>query len=395
MSSRLIADVVHTSLNPRGGSERVAIATIRALLERDDCEVRLNTYERPDLPQLAASYGQSVVTLLQRVKSIVILQSIEKRNLSGPSDLTINTHGDLLPIFHHNMTKTNSIVYCHFPLAKYLIDGGFPEYFGLIHHSHILGRAEAVRTRFLAVAKNNYIQMIRNSSVLTNSEYSRRAIWKTFGTDSTVLSPPVEVERFRSAVWLSRSCKQYASRILVISRLHHTKKIENAIRLAKLLKKNKIAEGITIVGNVSPEGLQYYCHLKQKVKEYNLGKYVKFEINTNFEKLIDLMRRSKVYLHPLPGEPFGISVVEAMSAGLIPVVPDIGGYTEFVPSKYQYHTFGGAVEAIANAIEAPYSERNQLSESVRKFSVSNYIQSFQKIVSRLSEQTSVVKNKAT
>jgi len=386
---------VHTSLNPRGGSERVAIATIRALLERDDCEVRLNTYERPDLPQLAASYGQSVVTLLQRVKSIVILQSIEKRNLSGPSDLTINTHGDLLPFFHHSMTKTNSIVYCHFPLAKYLIDGGFPEYFGLIHHSHILGRAEAVRTRFLTVAKNNYIQMIRNSSVLTNSEYSRRAIWKTFGTDSTVLSPPVEVERFRSAVWLSRSCKQYASTILVISRLHHTKKIENAIRLAKLLKKNKIAEGITIVGNVSPEGLQYYSHLKQKLKEYNLGKYVKFEINTNFEKLIDLMRRSKVYLHPLPGEPFGISVVEAMSAGLIPVVPDIGGYTEFVPSKYQYHTFGGAVEAIANAIEAPYSERNELSESVRKFSVSNYIQSFQKIVSRLSEQTRVVKNKAT
>jgi glycosyltransferase involved in cell wall biosynthesis len=391
----LIADVVHTSLNPRGGSERVAIATIRALLETDDWDVRLNTYDQPDLPKLAASYGQSVVALLQRVKSIVILQSIEKQNLSRPSDLTINTHGDLLPFFHHNMTKTNSIVYCHFPLAKYLIDGGFPEYFGLIHHSHILQRSEAVRTRFLAVAKNNYIQMIRNSTVLTNSEYSRRAIWKTFGTDSTVLSPPVEVERFRSAVWLSRSSKQHANTILVISRLHHTKKIENAIRLANLLKKNKIAEGITIVGNVSPDGLQYYSHLKQKVKEYNLGKYVKFEINTNFEKLIDVMRRSKVYLHPLPGEPFGISVVEAMSAGLIPVVPDIGGYTEFVPSKYQYHTFGGAVEAISNAIEAPYSERNQLSESMRKFSVSNYIQSFQKIVSRLSEQTRVVKNKAT
>ena len=237
--------------------------------------------------------------------------------------------------------------------------------------------------------------MIRNSTVLTNSEYSRRAIWNTFGTDSTVLSPPVEVERFRSAVWLRRSGKKYASTILVISRLHHTKKIENAIRLAKLLKKNKIAEGMTIVGDLSPDSLQYYSYLKQMVKEYNLGKYVKFEVNANFGKLIDLMRRSKVYLHPLPGEPFGISIVEAMSAGLIPVVPDIGGHTEFVPSKYQYHTFGGAVEAIAKAIEAPYSERNQLSGSVRKFSVSNYIQSFQKILSRLSEQTCVVKNKTT
>jgi glycosyltransferase involved in cell wall biosynthesis len=43
---------------------------------------------------------------------------------------------------------------------------------------------------------------------------------------------------------------------------------------------------------------------------------------------------------------FGISVVEAMSAGLIPVVPDVGGNSEFVLQQYHYNTFKQAVEII-------------------------------------------------
>jgi len=50
------------------------------------------------------------------------------------------------------------------------------------------------------------------------------------------------------------------------------------------------------------------------------------------------MRETNIYFHTLAGESFGISTVEAMSAGLIPIVPDIGGHTEFVPRKYQFHT---------------------------------------------------------
>jgi glycosyltransferase involved in cell wall biosynthesis len=121
------------------------------------------------------------------------------------------------------------------------------------------------------------------------------------------------------------------------------------------------------------------------VEDYNLERFVKFIINADFGMLTELVCRSKVYFHPLAGEPFGISIVEAMSAGLIPVVPDIGGYTEFVPKKYQFHTLGEAVEAVAEAIQAAFSERNTLSESVEQFSVSNYIQSFRKIVSELVE----------
>ena len=79
-----------------------------------------------------------------------------------------------------------------------------------------------------------------------------------------------------------------------------------------------------IFGNLYDEDFvvgNYYSHLLQMVKDYDLEDYVSFEINVSFEKVINTMYLSKNYLHTMSGESFGISTVEAISAGLIPVVP--------------------------------------------------------------------------
>jgi glycosyltransferase involved in cell wall biosynthesis len=46
------------------------------------------------------------------------------------------------------------------------------------------------------------------------------------------------------------------------------------------------------------------------------------------------------------GEHFGISIVEAMALGCIPVVHDSGGMREFVPTQYRYRTIEQAAEKI-------------------------------------------------
>jgi glycosyltransferase involved in cell wall biosynthesis len=234
----------------------------------------------------------------------------------------------------------------------------------------------------LRLAKTTYAKMIRNTTLTTNSEYSRHAIQKIFDIDSIVLSPPVSIDIFRNSVLFSSSGNR-KNMILVISRIHPSKKVENAIILARLLKQNRIKVRTEIVGNLSFNEIGYYTYLKDMIQKYKLENYVKLHINVSFTKLVELMRKCKLYLNQCPGEPFGISTVEAMSAGLIPIVPDIGGQTEFVPPEFHFHTFGEAMQIILSALNTDDSERIRLSNSVRKFSTNRYIENLQLIIKKL------------
>jgi glycosyltransferase involved in cell wall biosynthesis len=399
----MIANIVHTSLNSCGGSELVAIATMQMLLKMG-FDIDLTTFEKPNLVQIKRAYTEGAAATIERIRLIRPLQPIANlvnaNNKNYHYDLTINTHGDMLPYFLPNLSKSNTITYCHFPLVNYLIDSKDPEYtrnlikmnhnmiYGNGHYHCSIDTNSINSNKYLQSAKIVYNRMMTNSTLLTNSEYSRKAILKTFGIDSIVLSPPVDVDTFRNRVLLSSSSHSYNNNekrdiILVIARFNPSKKIENAIKLARFLKQNKVGDRMKIVGNLANDYLGYYLYLRQMVENYDLSDYVKFETNVPFDRLLALMGESKVYFHTLPGEPFGISTVEAMSAGLIPVAPDIGGHTEFVPLKYQFHTFREAVESVASALNASYSERLYISDLVRKYSLQNYMEQFNQIVEEI------------
>jgi alpha-1,2-mannosyltransferase len=368
----LIANIVHITLNARGGGERLAVATIKAISSMG-IDVELSTVEKPDMLLIHDAYGTSVSEDIKKVRTLNILQKYNPRNYN----LTVNTHGDMLPFYHKDFTKKNAITYCHYPIARYLIDCADPDYSAALQNMCLFGMAPAVRNGYHDAVRSAYTKMTSNSTVLTNSEFSRKAILKTFGVDSTILPPPVDVDIFHNAC-LASNVRDDS--ILVISRFHPSKKIENAIHLAKLLRQNEVGVCMNIVGNMLPDGIGYLNYLNDLVRHYGLEDFVRFEINVRFDRLLNLMRRSKVYIHPLPGEPFGISTVEAMSAGIIPVVPDIGGHTEFVPARYHFHTYGEGVQAVAAALAAPASERIRLSHSTQKYSVTNYIKKFQQIL---------------
>lgn len=373
----MIANIVHISLNARGGGERLAVATIKAISSMG-IDVELSTLEKPDMQLIHDAYGTSIEADLKKIRTLNIFQKYRSRNCN----VTVNTHGDMLPFYHNDFNKKNAITYCHYPIASHLIDCGDPDYSVALQNMCLLGMTPSLQNRYYNAARTAYIKMMVNSTVLTNSNFSRKAILKSFGVDSVVLPPPVDVDIFRNACLTSNSRDDS---ILVISRFHPSKKIENIIHLAKLLHQNELGTEMNIVGNMLPDGVGYFNYLNNLVKHYELENFVRFEINLRFDGLLDLLRRSKVYVHPLPGEPFGISTVEAMSAGIIPVVPDIGGHTEFVPAKYQFHTYGQGVGAVAAALAAPASERAKLSHSTQKYSVTNYIKKFQQILTDITD----------
>jgi glycosyltransferase involved in cell wall biosynthesis len=172
--------------------------------------------------------------------------------------------------------------------------------------------------------------------------------------------------------------------ILVISRIAPHKKIENAIKLAKILKDNNVGKGMKIVGNLYYYFFDYYSELKQMVLDLGLTEYITFEINASLDKLLSIVRESRVYFHPMIGEHFGMAVLEAMAAGLIPVVANEGGIIEFVPKKYQFNTIEHAAEIIMYEFNhLPKRTQIKTSYDINKFSNSHYIVGFHAILNEL------------
>lgn len=227
--------------------------------------------------------------------------------------------------------------------------------------------------------------MLLNSTLITNSKYSQDEITKTLGISHTiVINPPVDVDKFRkTALYPAISKGKKKDNILVICRIDPAKKVENVIYLARRLQEAGVILKITIVGNLDPYHHNYYRQLMQKIADYNLEDKVFFKLNASLETLTNILSESGIIFHPKPGEHFGISIVEAMSAGLVPVVPSIGGPREYVPTENQYDSIETAVKIIRKSMQVKDIDRINVSNSGSQFSTHSYKIKIKKMVNCL------------
>ena len=427
------ANFVYSNLNPCGGGERFTLVTMEAVYEMG-LEIDLTTLEQPNLSKIENAFGKDLALIMRKINKINLLNMFDEQTIhlnlqQANYDLIINTHGDIDPYYDPSLNANNMIVYCHYPSAKIFLENEDTEY--LTYHlkidrlhpssvsksgiiSQILYKnpnqlmsqmVESTGTKFkmndhndnrkeyVKWVKKTYDYMIRNSFLITNSNYSKIAISREYNrNDVIVLSPPVPVDTIISKVKLNQrsdslnySDERY---ILVICRIEPSKRIENVIYLAKLLKERKIKSKINIVGSLEPFYQKYSDDLIELISDYNVSDVIEFHIDTSFENLMELMKKSNIFFHPREGEHFGMSIVEAMSAGLIPVVPSTGGQSEFVPRQYQYRSLEEAFQIISSLlIDTPRvqmtKESNRMSKIAKNFSETNYKKQFQLIVSQL------------
>ena len=412
------ANVIHGDFNPCGGAERLSLTTMQALLEMG-IDFDLTTLKSPNISKLENSYGKNLVSVMKSINKINVINIIEElwqqQQQRGEDhedynyDITINTNGDAAPYYHPSFSKDNAITYCHFPSTKYHIESENIFYLktdlGMTERSIIfsdnkdykdINNLKNCKTKphfsrikeYFEILKYGYWNLMRNSTVITNSEFSRRAIVNAFGLDHIyILSPPIDIDTFRNVALMANGNDETNDTILVISRIAPHKNIENAIKLAKILKDNNVGKGMKIVGNLYNYFFDYYSELKQMVLDLGLTDYITFEINASLDKLLSIIRESRVYFHPMMGEHFGMAVLEAMAAGLIPVVPNEGGVIEFVPQEYRFNTIEQAAEIIIYVFnQLPKTERIKLNNNINKFSNSYYIEGFQTILNKLLYQ---------
>ena len=417
------AKVVHDNINAGGGSERLTVITIDLLIKMG-FKVDLASFNKLDIEQLKKDFGDVVNTVdinpipLDLFSMLGLTDAAQTAPTNSEAEgtgsanqlsvdaysnnkdytLIINTHGDVLPYYDQQelLSKRRIITYCHFPIVPQLKQ----EDLDLDHMPFIKNwiNIEKVgpdlKQKLIEKIGKTYDLMMTNTIVLTNSYFSKRAIEKLYGSavKPIVIYPPVDVEKFRTNALHSNERENL---ILVISRFSPDKQLENVVDICRILVNDlKLNANMVLVGNIAAGDDRYLEMLRQLTQKHGLNDNLVIEVDASFDRLLELMRKSKVYLHPFAGEPFRISTVEAMSAGLIPVVPDEGGYTEFVPEYYQFHTHQQAADIIDKILIASdnnmQTERAQLSELVSKFSNERYQAELRKVIESLLPSNTLI-----
>ncbi len=216
----------------------------------------------------------------------------------------------------------------------YLSDGSIPFVGSKKLFIHFQFPVEWVHTSSI----NYKVKLSRVSSIICNSEFTKRYIDKKFRVSSIVLYPPIEIQKFRQP-------QQKTNTILTVGRYGKLpdgtdyKKQSLLIQAFKKFYKNPKMKNwkLIIVTSFLDRDSQYISDLEKTTHDFP----IEILKNVPNKKIIDLYKQSTIYWHasgfgedleknPDRAEHFGISTVEAMAAGAVPVVIQAGGQTEIV-----------------------------------------------------------------
>lgn len=220
-------------------------------------------------------------------------------------------------------------------LFFYLSDGSIPFLFSKKNFIHM--QVPVLEKLSFYEKILNKIKLKFVSNIIANSNFTKKFIEKTFDHKTDVLYPPVDVEKFL----FSNKRENIIISVGRFDNILNAKKQDILIDAFEfMIKRNGITGWkLFLVGGSleDPDKNSYLNYLKTKAN----GLPVEFLVNINFESLKDIYSRSKIYWHaagfdvdenvnPEKTEHFGMTIVEAMASGVVPVVISKGGIPEII-----------------------------------------------------------------
>lgn len=213
----------------------------------------------------------------------------------------------------------------------FLSDGSIP-IVGCPLIIHLQSPMEWVKGRTLF----NRLKLSRVKNVIVNSEYTKSYIDRTFGVKSVVIYPPVYLQRSYDESKKTKS-------ILNVGRfgINHAgssfKKQDILAKAFSVLSLSRSDWRLIFVMTVLDADISAFEEFKNTYKHLAID----FILNPSNEVLWDTYSSASIYWHasgfgedlekhPDRAEHFGISTVEAMGMGAVPVVVNSGGQKEIV-----------------------------------------------------------------
>jgi len=290
--------IVSPYLDHLGGGERYML-TVASTLAKLGCRIFFAWDDAQQITDLAHMLG-------------IELGTVELHPAVKPLYLAHN------PLGMYSATRGYDVV-------VYLSDGSLPLLGGRKNILHMQVPFHDVGGHSL----KNQLKKICLHAVIVNSQFTKKIVDQEFGIRSTVLFPPVQ---------LLEPGLHKSNIILSVGRFEpslNAKKQDILIEAWSGLASKLPGWELVLAGASSSD--DWIAQLKQKAH----GLPIRFALNISHQELTDLYHQSRVYWHaagfgvdesknPELTEHFGISVVEAISAGVIPLVVGRGGLPEIV-----------------------------------------------------------------
>jgi len=233
------------------------------------------------------------------------------------------------------------------------------------------------------------IKLTRFQAIVCNSLFTKKHLDPRVGKQSIVIYPPVEpIKKSRG----SGSGFARKKIILSVGRFHPVKKQDVLIEVFRKAVASKRIRGfeLKLTGGLQPADTRYFESLKRSAK----GLPIRLYPNLTFNALTSLYNESLIYWHaagfgqtrPQHMEHFGITTVEAMSAGCIPVVFNGGGQPEIVHQNLWTtpdECLNMTEEIIKNKTAQDALRRDMIRQS-KKFSVETFTRKFDSLLSNLT-----------
>jgi glycosyltransferase involved in cell wall biosynthesis len=232
--------------------------------------------------------------------------------------------------------------------------------------------------------------------IIYNSKFTKEECQNYWSIPGRVVYPPVNIEEFKNSAkknpWIISVGRFSGSGSR--EELNSSKKQEVLIRVFKKLTDSGKARGwsLHLAGGSSEGDARFISELRRGAEGYP----VHFYPNLPFEKLKDLYAKSSLYWHaagfgeqsPDKQEHFGITTVEAMASGCVPVVVNLGGQREIVKegiNGFLWNTEeeleGKTASVIAN-LQSLKKISSQALASVSRFSKEKFEEEINRIINQ-------------